>query len=362
MAPPAALAGSVAARSPALRRLALALGVLVAFLVVVPVAAIIAATSGAAHPPSAAALADIPATYLALYQRTAATYELDWAILAAVGKVECDHGRNRDPGCRPFTANAAGAVGPMQFLPPTWALGHAIGETRVAVPPAPDGQGYATDGDGDGTADIWQPADAIAGAARLLVANGAPGDYARALFAYNHADWYVDKVLDQAAEYRGALSATGDFAAAIAWAQRYLGTAYVWGGNHGASLETMRRGQPSLAAGRDGRRGYFDCSSLVAWAYANGVGIHPGDTTWEQWEQGATDPRAQRGLGAPPDGWRSGDLAFFHGLGHVGLVIDARRFIHAPSTGDDVKISDLATYGGLYGWVRYAAGAPGSRP
>jgi hypothetical protein len=69
-------------------------------------------------------------------------------------------------------------------------------------PPTPStSQGYAADGDGDGLADVWNPADAIAGAARLLQANGAPADYERALFAYNHAGWYVNEVLQIASAY-----------------------------------------------------------------------------------------------------------------------------------------------------------------
>ena len=66
---------------------------------------------------------------------------------------------------------------------------------------------YGADGDGDGDRDVYDPADAIPAAARYLRASGAPGDYRRAIFAYNHADWYVARVLDQAARYRGALAA-----------------------------------------------------------------------------------------------------------------------------------------------------------
>jgi hypothetical protein len=73
-------------------------------------------------------------------------------------------------------------------------------------PTATTGQGYAADGDGDGIADIWNPADAIASAARLLRANGAPRNYERAIFAYNHADWYVREVLEIAESYRAVAS------------------------------------------------------------------------------------------------------------------------------------------------------------
>ena len=250
----------------------------------------------------------------------------------------------------------------MQFLPPTWAVGHTIGETRVAIPPVADGRGYASDGNGDGMADIWSPADAIAGAARLLKANGAPHDYRRALFAYNHASWYVDMVLRQAAEYRGALERQGRGAAGIlGFARGYLGTAYVWGGNHGISLADMQAGTPALQLGRDGRLGYFDCSSLVAWAYAKRVGVYVGDTTDQQWAYATTMPGATRGTRMPRGGLLPGDLVFFHGLDHVGIYLGGDQFIHSPHTGDHVKISRLSTYGGFTGWVRYdlVAGRPG---
>lgn len=130
------------------------------------------------------AVADIPPSYLALYRAAAARYGLDWSVLAAVGKVECDHGRDPDPSCtRPGSVNAAGAGGPMQFLAATWAT-------------------YAVDADGDGIRSRWDPADAIFGAARYLRAAGAPRDYERALLAYNDAGWYVSEVLAVARRYR----------------------------------------------------------------------------------------------------------------------------------------------------------------
>jgi hypothetical protein len=129
---------------------------------------------------------EIPARYLQLYLEAARRYGLDWAILAAIGKVECDHGRDPDPSCtREGSVNAAGAGGPMQFLESTWAK-------------------YGVDADGDGRADRWDPADAIYGAANYLRAAGAPRDYEAAIFAYNHAAWYVTEVKAWAARYRGS--------------------------------------------------------------------------------------------------------------------------------------------------------------
>jgi hypothetical protein len=142
--------------------------------------------------PSALARREIPARFLALYEQAAARYGLDWAVLAGIGRVECDHGRDADPSCsRPGAVNEAGAGGPMQFIASTWAR-------------------YGVDGDGDGRADRWDPADAIFAAANYLASSGAPSDYDRAILAYNHAGWYVAEVQRWAARYRGSAPATGE--------------------------------------------------------------------------------------------------------------------------------------------------------
>ena len=97
-------------------------------------------------------------------------------ILAAINSIETDFGRLNE------VTSYAGAIGWMQFMPSTWDM-------------------YATDGDGDGKSDPYNPKDAIHAAARYLQAAGAPGDWYDAIWAYNHADWYVQDVLDKAACY-----------------------------------------------------------------------------------------------------------------------------------------------------------------
>lgn len=103
------------------------------------------------------------------------------AILAAIASVESGFGQNMGP-------SSAGAVGWMQFMPATW-------------------EAYGVDANGDGRRDPYTASDAIYAAARYLRASGAPGDWYRALFAYNHADWYVEKVLRQSEAYRAPSSA-----------------------------------------------------------------------------------------------------------------------------------------------------------
>jgi hypothetical protein len=134
--------------------------------------------------PSEQAEADIPALYLHIYEAAAAKYRLDWTVLAGIGKVECDHGRDPAPSCTvPGALNYAGAGGPAQFLVSTWA--------RYGVTP-----------NGRGTPNMWNPVDAIFSMANYLRASGAPKNYERAIFAYNHASWYVAEVLSWARTYR----------------------------------------------------------------------------------------------------------------------------------------------------------------
>ncbi|MGC2373300.1 MAG: lytic transglycosylase domain-containing protein [Solirubrobacteraceae bacterium] len=153
-----------------------------------------AGAGGAAYGASVRALAEIPPNYLKLYMEAAGRYGLDWSILAGIGKVECDHGRDPDPSCTKRGAtNSAGAGGPAQFLASTWSA-------------------YGVDGNGDGATDRWDPADAIFGMANYLHASGAPRDYRKAIFAYNHAGWYVDEVEHWASLYRGS-SAPASFSA-----------------------------------------------------------------------------------------------------------------------------------------------------
>ncbi|HSH58790.1 MAG TPA: lytic transglycosylase domain-containing protein [Acidimicrobiales bacterium] len=171
-------------------------GAVVAFLALILVALVLftlAVISGgeavaqSAGAPSPVALADIPAELLSVYQEAAeATCGMRWAVLAAIGKVETDHARSTLPGVH-SGENFAGAGGPMQFLQPTW-------------------KAYGVDGDGDDDKDRYDPVDAIWGAAKYLCASraGEPDRLRDAIFAYNHATWYVDKVLDQAAAYEAA--------------------------------------------------------------------------------------------------------------------------------------------------------------
>ncbi len=211
----AARRAATSVRTAGPRRLAAAAGGTALLAVALPMTAIIVAVGGTRDPATIPAvtggIADLPPEALAAYRLAGERWMVDWAILAGIGKVECDHGRAQLSGCNPpDTMNIAGARGYMQFIGSTWrsSLGQHELEPRSS-PPAPDGAGYATDGDGDGDADPWSWADAANAAARLLAANGVANDPDRAIWSYNHDDQYVEAVLQHAQVYRAAAAASG---------------------------------------------------------------------------------------------------------------------------------------------------------
>jgi len=129
-------------------------------------------------PGSSCAPTGVPAVLVPIYQRAATAYGLGPqgpGVLAAINGIETAFGTN-------LNVSSAGAVGWMQFMPETWA-------------------GYGVDANGDGVADPFNPEDAIFAAASYLRAAGAPTDWYNAVFAYNHADWYVAEVLANAQCY-----------------------------------------------------------------------------------------------------------------------------------------------------------------
>ena len=118
---------------------------------------------------------EIPPLLLPVYQACGTQYDIPWEVLAAINKVETNFGTDLGP-------SSAGAEGWMQFLPSTWAT-------------------WGVDANGDGRSDPYNPVDAICAAARYLAAAGGAKDISKAVFAYNHADWYVREVLSDAQNY-----------------------------------------------------------------------------------------------------------------------------------------------------------------
>ncbi len=288
----------------------------------------------------------IPSDYLSLYQKVGQQYGVPWVILAGIGTVESDNGRSSLPGVH-SGANPFGAAGPMQI-----GIGGAAGNSWGGAPVHPASQtvsGVATDGNGDGTASVYDPADAIAGTAKYLLAHGVLTNASAAIFAYNHLDSYVQAVQNYANLYSsggfsvapsvGSVAASTAacvqlagtvisgstavpnqaVAAVIAFARQQIGKPYQWGGT-----------------GPDA----FDCSGLVMMAYQT-AGVSIPRTSQAQWTWGPQVPANQ----AEP-----GDLVFFAGSdgtptspGHVGLVIGGGKMIEAYATGFPIRISTYGT-------------------
>jgi len=117
----------------------------------------------------------IPPFLLPIYQACGTEYGVPWYVLASINRIETAFGTN-------LNVSTAGAQGWMQFMPATW-------------------DAYGVDANNDGRKDPYNPVDAICAAANYLDASGASTDLPGAIFAYNHADWYVDEVLLYARQY-----------------------------------------------------------------------------------------------------------------------------------------------------------------
>jgi hypothetical protein len=110
-----------------------------------------------------------PAFLIPIYRAAGRRYHIPWQILAAINAIETGYGED-------LSISPAGAMGWMQFMPGTWAK-------------------FGSNAAGDSRPNPYDPHDAIFSAARYLAANDGSHDIRRALFAYNHALWYVDAVL-----------------------------------------------------------------------------------------------------------------------------------------------------------------------
>jgi murein DD-endopeptidase MepM/ murein hydrolase activator NlpD len=168
----------------------------------------------------------IPPFLLPVYQAAGIQYGVRWEVLAAINEIETDYGRN-------LGVSSAGARGWMQFMPATW-------------------RRWGVDANRDGVKDPYNPVDAIFSAARYLQAAGAETDLRRAVFAYNHADWYVDSVLVRArvigglpADLVGSLTGLTQGRFPVRARSRYAA------GHHG-TLIYARPGSPVIAVS-DGR-------------------------------------------------------------------------------------------------------------
>jgi hypothetical protein len=262
----------------------------------------------------------IPANYVPWLEKAASKYKLGpqgFSIVAAIHKVESDFGRSPLPGVSSGT-NSAGAAGPGQFLLSTW-------ET------------YGVDANGDGRKDVYSVPDSVFATANYLHASGAPGDWRAAIFAYNHAEWYVQEVLETASGF-GAKTVCSASASAqlgplptealarVEYVAKWIEARrihYCWGGGHGPQPG------PSPGSGEfcgPGVKG-LDCSGAVRWLLVL---------------SGYKDPGGLRSdlLGAAFPSGRGRAVTIWSNVDHVFLEINGRdwgtsdsNFAHGPGFG-----------------------------
>ena len=279
---------------------------------------------------------EVPAQFIPIYKAAEQQYGVPWNLLAAHHRMETRFS-SIDPMISPVGAEAH-----MQFMPCTWVgwshpscggLGKGNISDSEKTDPAIISKygGYGVDANGDGKADPWDIKDAIYSTAKYLAANGAAeGNFRDAVFAYNHADWYVEEVLGYADQYVNgyvAINTDGGGNTGIAVVDvgyKWIGSSvYIFGGG---------RNQSDIARGR------FDCSSFVHWAFKEvGVDLGPLNST-------STETLKHLGEGVSPSDIQPGDLVFFDTYktdGHVGIYICNGKFIGAQ-TSTGVAIADMS--------------------
>jgi Transglycosylase SLT domain len=270
---------------------------------------------------------EIPADYVPWLEKAASRYHLGprgFSIVAAIHKVESDFGRSPLPGVHSGT-NSAGAAGPGQFLFSTWAT-------------------YGVDATGSGRPDIYSIPDSIFATANYLHASGAPGNWRGAIFAYNHADWYVEEVLQIASSFGAGEVCTAvastqlgevptEPLARIQYVARWIEDQrihYCWGGGHATKPGPSTGSYCWSAAGRQvfgaPEKG-LDCSGAVRWLLVLSGYKDPG-------------PLVSGDFASTYPSGRGQHVTIWSNVDHVFVEIDGRdwgtsdsNFAHGPGFG-----------------------------
>lgn len=276
---------------------------------------------------------EIPADYIPIYKAAGEKYNVPWTLIASIHRIETRFSTIET------MVSPVGAAGHTQFMPCTWVgWGHpscsGVGKGNIPDSERSDPAvikkygGYGVDGNGDGKADMWNLEDAVFSTANYLSASGASsGEFEKAIFAYNKADWYVDEVMQYMNLYvsGGAVevdimpggSGGGPEAAekAIAAGMQLVGKSpYNWGGGRNPA---------------DISRKSFDCSSFVHWTFTHG-GLTLGD-----YRSVVTDSLVRMGKPVKASEIKRGDLVFFDTYkvnGHVGIYLGDGKFLNDNSS------------------------------
>ncbi|MDE3841061.1 hypothetical protein C0966_17505 (plasmid) [Bacillus methanolicus] len=277
----------------------------------------------------------VPQQFMKYYLYAEQKYGVPWYYLAAIHGIETSFSTN------PTMVSSVGAVGHMQFMPSTW-VGSRYETTGGLVSADLDitnldiiknGGGYGVDADNDGIASPWSIADSVAAAAKYLSNNGFSNDIRKAIWHYNHADWYVNKVIAHAEMYKKntIVRANGEIhlVAGIENTVTTIGNRWI---NNSVYVFGGGRNQNDIKQGR------FDCSSFVHWVFAQ-VGISLGELT-----SVSTDTLKNLGTPVNEREIQPGDLVFFDTYkkdGHVGIYLGEGKFIGAQSS-TGVAIEDMS--------------------
>ncbi|MEH7470544.1 bifunctional lytic transglycosylase/C40 family peptidase [Priestia megaterium] len=295
---------------------------------------------------------EIPSEYLQYYKTAGQKYNVPWELIAAIHRVETNFGQD-------LNVSSVGALGHTQFMVLTWIgwgypggnrLGNANVPKNILEDPAVIKRygGYGVDCSGDHRADPWNVQDAMCSTANYLAASGASSGteagMRKAVFAYNHAGWYVDRVF----KYKNMYATGGATEVSIGLPSMPYGTSSGSGKGSAAINKAIAAGKTlvgkspyNFGGGRtatDIARRSFDCSSFVRWAFEQG-GVNLGrvDST-------TTDTLVKLGKPVKPSEMRPGDLVFFDTYkknGHVGIVIDSKGTVLHDGSTHGVWINDM---------------------
>lgn len=290
---------------------------------------------------------EIPAQFIPIYKEAAKKYKLNWILLAAEHKVETNFSSIK------HMISPVGATGPLQFMPCTfvgWAHPSCKGLGKGNIPDevmrdpkmVKKFGGYAIDGNGDGITDINNNTDAIYSAANYLAASGAAKNPRKAIFTYNHASWYVDRVMRYMSLYGSSQV-------------KIVNATPMGGGGSGTPVKSGKASiDKAIAAGKTivgkspynwggGRTQYdidrrsFDCSSFIRWIYdEGGVDLGPISGT-------TTDTILTKGRRVSIKDVKIGDLVYFDTYkknGHISIYLGNNKIMH-DSSKKGVTISDL---------------------